>query len=717
MRNLLGRLHARSDDQRARIASLWRVSVFGSDSHQHIGRIYQVMTDIRAVRSVWLRLSDTQRAILRALVPEGAKSLTIAELAATIGIDEDTTHAAAGELFHWAILAREGDMQELPVGEQPRVFVPGELAMLFRRVQEEIAAGDISAYPLRRQLDLRDDFEIETTATKWGIRVRPGISRRQDLIAGILDAVTKSERMDAVVGHLKQPATAIWQVMCRSGESGPQPFDDIVEQAGLAIAEAPLGLTVEHTNRLRGALEALESSLLVNHSWLEDGSRALFIPDELLNPQSVPVKIPLSPIETLPDGSVPPVEPVYPFALAWDLMTIVREIAAKGPPVWIPGQDLPTHWLRMINSRLWFHGERVPPDGYAATLLHLGLEVGALEQAPRTPGMEKAAIKPILGRNARWWRGLSFAEQTERLRQQWLAADSWIEGRETGEIDIRAADWVRFRHRLLTSVARLDPEEWVLVRDASVRLAEQDLSILGDFFEVATGRPETRTRRGSIATAIEVELITAFVWFGFVETQNLGEQGIAMRVTPAAVMAAREIDAVPASPDATSGPVLSINHEGFITLRRPAPLHIWSLTAFAENEQLTPLAMYRMRPQSIGAALGAGFDLHQITQYLQNQSGAPLPDPLETRLREWTAGYKRVKLRRAVSLELDIGLGKEELTRILTEAGFALVPSSDENVMVMLPDAGDDAGEVEQHLTRTLRKAGYVGQWAKATDT
>lgn len=716
MRNLLGRLHARSNDQRERIASLWQVSVFGSDSGQHIGRIYQVMTDIRAVRSVWLRLDDTQRAILRVLAADGAKPLTIAALAEAIGGDEEPTHTAAADLFHWAILAREGDMQELPVGEQPRVFVPGELALLFRRVQEEIAAADVSTWPLRRLMELRDDFELETTATKWGVRVRPGISHRQDLIAETLNAIATPGRMETVIGRLKPPATAIWNVMRNAGESGPQSFEAIVEQAGLTIADSPLGLSIEHTTRLRGALEALESSLLVNHTWLDDGTRALFIPDELLNPQTVPVKIPLSPIETLPEGTVPAVESMHPFALAWDVMTIVREIAAKGPPVWIPGQELPTHWLRMINSRLWFRGDSVPPDGYIATLLQLALDVGALEQADRSPGMEKAAIKPILGRNARWWRSLSFAEQTGRLRQQWIAAEVWIEGRETGEIDIRVADWVRFRHRLLTSVARLDPEEWVLVDDASVRLAEQDLSILGDLFEVATGRPETRTRRGSIATAIEVELTTAFVWFGFVETHNLGEQGIAMRITPAAVMAAREIDAVPRPVEPTSGPVLSLSHEGFITLRRPAPLHIWSLTAFAENEQLSPQAVYRMRPQSIGAALGAGFDLQQITRYLQNQSGAPLPDPLETKLREWTAGYKRVKLRRAVSLELDIHLGKVELTKVLQDAGYTPVPSDEHSVMVMLPDAGDDAAEAEQHLARTLRKAGYVGMWVKATD-
>lgn len=715
MRNLLGRLHARSNDQRARIATLWRVAVFDRDASQHIGRIYQAMTDIRAVRSVWLRLSDDQRAIIRVLSADGAKPLTIAGLAAAIGKDEEVTHSAAAELFHWAILAREGDNQELPVGEQPRVFVPGELVLLFRRVQEEIAAGDVSTQPLRQLLNLRDDFELETTASTWGIRVRPGLSRRQDLIADTLDAIAIPGRLDKVIANLKEPATALWMIMRGRGESGPQPFDDVVEQAGLAIAEAPLGLTIEHTARLRDALQALENALLVNHTWLADGSRALFIPDELLNPQSVPVNIPLSPIEPLPKGTVPEVEQKHTFALAWDVMTVVREIAAKGPPIWIPGQELPTHWLRLINGRLWFRGESVPPDGYVALLLQLALDVGALEAAPRTHGQERAAIKPVLGRNARWWRGLNFIEQTERLRQAWIAAETWIEGRESGEIDIRAADWVRFRHRLLTAIARLDPDQWVLVGDASIRLADQDLNMLGDFFEVATGRPETRTRRGSIAAAIEVELTTAFTWFGFVETHNLGEQGIAMRITQAGVMAAREIDAVPPSRDATSGPVLALNHEGFITLRRPAPLHIWSLTAFAENEQLTPKAVYRMRPQSIGTALGAGFDLQQITRYLRNQSGAPLPDPLETKLREWTAGYKRVKLRRAVTLELDIPAGKDELRAVLEEAGYTVLQTGEDTVAVMLPDVGDDADEAEQQLLRMLRKSGYAGQWVKST--
>lgn len=716
MKNLLGRLHARSDDQRARIAMLWRVSVFGNDSSQYIGRIYQAMTDIRAARDAWLRLSDVQRSIVRALLADATSPLTIAELADIVEQDEDATREAAVDLFFWGILGRDGDFQELPLGEQPRVFVPGELMLLFRRVIEEQEAGDISGFPLRRLLELRDDIELETTATKWGLRITPGMKRRSDIIAEILESVTIPGRLETVLGQLKQPATAIWRAMHESEEDTPQPFADIVDRAGLTVTEAPLGLAIEHSTRLRGALEALESSLLVNHTWLADGSRALFIPDELRHPQEVPVKVPLAAIQPLPEGSVPPIDSVHTFALAWDVMTVVREIAAKGPPVWLPGKELPTHWLRMINSRLWFQGESEPPPGYGATLLHLALGVGALEPAPKSPGVEKAAIKPMLGRNVRWWRGLSFAEQTERLRQHWLGTETWIEGRESGEIEVRSADWVRFRHRLLTSVARLDPGDWVLVRDASLRLAEQDLTILGDYFEVATGRPELRNRKSAIAVVIEVELTTAFTWFGFVETQDLGEQGIALRVTPAAAMAAREIDAVPEPDEPASGPVLTVNHEGTVQLHRPAPLHIWSLTAFADNEQLQPVATYQMRPQSLGAALGAGFDLEQITTYLQRQSGRDLPDPLETRLREWTVGYKRVKLRRAVSLELDVRHGIEDLQAVLEEANLQVVHQEGTQVLVMLPDAGDDAESAEQRLISVLRKAGYAGLWLKSQE-
>ncbi|MCO5224250.1 MAG: helicase-associated domain-containing protein, partial [Thermomicrobiales bacterium] len=638
---------------------------------------------------------------------------TAARIADVLGVPMDDTVRAINNLFDWGIISASNDAQQ-PIDET--LLIPGELMLLFRRVNEEQQAGNLSSYPIRRLLELRDDVELEITATKWGLRAMPGLKRRADVIAEILDAIPAPGRLEQTLSHLKQPAASIWRAMLAAESTEPQPYDAIVERAGLTVTEAPIGLAVEHATRLRGALEALENSLLVNHTWLPDGSRGLFIPDELRNPQSVPVKVALSPIQPLPAGSVPNPVVVHPFALAWDVLTVVREISAKGPPVWIPGQDLPTHWLRMINSRLWFHQESEPPIGYAATLLHLSMGVGALEPAPRTPGMERAAIKPVVGRNIRWWRSLSFAEQTERLRQQWLSTDFWVEGRESGEIEIRAADWIRFRHRLLTAIARFDPNEWVMVHDASLRLAEQDLTILGDTFDAIAMRPEQRTRRMAIAAAIEVELTTAFRWFGFVEMQLLDTRGFAMRVTPAAVLAAREIGAMPESTDPTGGPALAVNHEGVIVLRRPAPIHIWSLTAFADNEQLSPQAIYQMRPQSLGQALGAGFDLDQIQTYLEQHSGQPLPVPLETKLREWTAGYKRVKLRRATVLELDIAHGVSDLTSMLTSAGFTVVPSDGPTVIVMLPDTGDDPAAAESKLTKALRKAGYVGLWMKPQD-
>ena len=88
---------------------------------------------------------------------------------------------------------------------------------------------------------------------------------------------------------------------------------------------------------------------------------------------------------------------------------------------------------------------------------------------------------------------------------------------------------------------------------------------------------------------------------------------------------------------------------GIGALLRPAPLHIWSLSAFSEPVALEPVARYELTKPSLGRALGAGFDLDQVVTYLERQSGEALPERVLTDLRDWTTGYRRV--RRAPAVE------------------------------------------------------------------
>lgn len=716
MRNLLGRLHARKTPSLVHISRLWGIPLQGSDSGRQVGTIYRVMTDVRAVRTVWSKLDETSRRIVRTLSTSQAAARTIPELASDLDLPEATIRETCVQLFRWGILAREGDDQELPVGATPKLFIPRELGLDFRRVLDEIDAGDQSTLPLRTLLELRDDPDIEDAAQRWGIRVIPGLRRRHDLVTEILRQVNSTRRIDAVIDSLGADARTLWDVVRKEAEIGPLRLDEAVRRAGLEVPEKPEGLHISRTAALRDVLIELESTLLVQHTYLKDGSRALFVPQEILHPGTVPTAAPLRPLQPLRDD-VPAPEHRHPDAIAWDVLTMVREIASKGAPVWVPGEPVSRTWQRQLNSRLWFGGDEVPPEGYLGFLIYLGLGVGVLEPGPKPggAGADKHAVRPVPTPRVRQWRGNTFAHQVGALRDVWLFADQWVEGREREQIDVWGADWQGFRRRLLGDLRDMDSHEWFLLSDVARRLAEQDTGIVGSTFTAASARggvDRGDARVAAIAQIIEIELQTAMWWFGFVELVRIGRKGIALRVTESARLAAADSRAVAEAADAPPGEhALAVDETGLITLHRPEPIHIWSLTAFADAESLTPEATYQLRPGSVGRALGAGFDLDQITSYLERQSGSGLPDGLKALLREWTAGYKRVRLRRIVLLTPDVEKGLDGLRAAAAKAELEVVGEHDGGLMVMLPPTGDDGASAEDALLKALRHAGYAGQW------
>lgn len=725
MRNLLGRLNARSSDDLVRIAHFWQIPLRGNDRGRHVGTIYRVMTDIRACRDAWERFDPTSRDIVRALAFTESGPKTLAELSEQLDTPEQTIRDASVRLFRQGVLAREGDRQELPVGATPRLFLPREVGLDFRRVLDEIDAGDQSRSSLRTLLEVRDDPDLEETAGLWGIRVIPGLRRRNELVGEILRQVGSANRVESVIKSLSKPACDLWNVVREaSSEDGPVPLKEAIKQAGLTVPEEESPRAVVAGATLRDALIELESAGLVLHTYRRDGSRALFVPQEILHPGMIATAVPLRPLQPLNTVDVDEPEPMHPFALAWDLMTVVREIASKGAPVWIPGEPLSRTWQRRLNSRLWFGGEEVPPEGYLGVVLYLALGVDVIEHGPHAPssGADKGAIRPQPTNQIRRWRGQGFAGQTAALRDVWLSADQWIEGRERELVDVWGADWQGFRRRLLGALRDIGEGEWLLVSDVAGRIAEQDPGLIGSTFTAASARGGTErgdARIAAIAQIVDIEIQTAMWWFGFVDLTHVEKEGPAMRVTPAARLAATDIRAVlePDAPGDTER-VLTVEATGLVTLHRPAPLHIWSLTAFGDAEGLRPEATYQLRPGSVGRALGAGFDLQQILGYLERQGQASVPDDVKHLLREWTAGYQRVRLRRAALLIPDFETGIEQLREVAEEAGLEIVEdknASHGGLMVLLPATGDDTSGAEDALLSALRAAGYVGQWATAT--
>src|SRR5262245_4164731 len=145
----MGRLNARSDDELQRISVAWLLPGTARDRAALIAQLMRAMTDLRAARDFWMRRPHDERAMIALFVASGSEQgLTIAELIELLDRDEEATRATATRLYQAGVLGAPSRQQSMAIGEQPRLFLPRELAQLFARVRDELDAGDVSHAPL-----------------------------------------------------------------------------------------------------------------------------------------------------------------------------------------------------------------------------------------------------------------------------------------------------------------------------------------------------------------------------------------------------------------------------------------------------------------------------------------------------------------------------------------------------------------------------------------
>src|SRR4051794_41010444 len=116
MRNLLGRLNARTTEELTRIATAWQVPLPTGDRLGVMSRLYRALADPRTVRDCWDRLPKDEQAMVRLLAVSEETALTLPELATHLGVTDEDAREVAVRLYHKAIVAREGDDEPLPVG-------------------------------------------------------------------------------------------------------------------------------------------------------------------------------------------------------------------------------------------------------------------------------------------------------------------------------------------------------------------------------------------------------------------------------------------------------------------------------------------------------------------------------------------------------------------------------------------------------------------------
>jgi hypothetical protein len=717
MRNLLGRLHARRLPELLRIAEAWSVPLYVESKSEVVGALYRAMTDPRTMRDIWDRLDPAQRAMVTALTDasDAAVAPTVDELAAHLGVDATDARETALRLYRIGILFREGDDEPLPIGAVPRLLLPRELALHVRRIQDEMAAGNLAQSPLRVLLELLDDAELEAAAKVWGLRTVPGVARRRDLAVRLLRLINDATRVERVVRGRGRDAVAVWKIV--SAAPGPVPLADVAAGAGLG---EPDTVTVA---RLRAALAELEGALLVWHAYRSEGTRWLFVPAEIRSPGERQISV-------LPELVAAEVEPGleppwrHPDAVAWDLLTLLRIISTPQTPVWEASESPPRWLLRAVAQRFWFGGKDGPPVGYLELLQALALAEGVMaideDTRPR---------RIVAGPHARAWRASAFGAQTTRLRERWLRLPRWVEGEPAGVVDVWGADWRGMRPRLLTALADpeigLIPPRWVTLESVALRLGARYPRLLGPSFTAATARlggeagagvDEEEARAAALSDVIALELGGPFVWFALAETIDRPGQARAIRLTETgAALAKRQPEPAEEDAGASLAPLV-VDPSGEITLQSPSPDRVWALTAFSELVDLGRQSHYRLTPGSLGAALSAGIELDQILRFLERGSRQPLPKDLAANLTTWARGLHRVGMRRAVILRPDDSAERPALMQTLIEAGWTAEPLGDLAVLVSLASESADVDQGEEALIGTLRAAGHAPRWTTVSD-
>lgn len=703
MRNLLGRLHARPLPELLRMADAWAVPAMGESKSDVVAALYRAMIDPRAMRDLWQQFTPQERSLAAFLadVAGAERPPTVADLATVMDVDAGEARAVATRLYRLGVLAREGDDDPLPVGEEPRLLMPREVALNVRRVQDEIAAGDLAASPLRVLIELMDDAELESAARTWGAPVLPGMASRAEVASRVLRSVADPRRLARVASRRNRDAAAIWQEMRRS--ESPQPLAEVLERVGLG------GTQSRAVARQRTALADLEGALLVWHTYHRDGSRWLFVPQEIREPgqQEIPASPPLVPAQ----GEEPRWRP--PYALAWDLLTILRIISSPQAPPWLRNEPAP-RWLRRVAAPLLWYGERDDlPMGYLDLLQVLGLEDGIfLADESAQP------VRIVPGPNARAARQLTFPDLEDRLRGRWLRLPAWVEGEAAGVVDVRGADWRGMRPRLLAALRQAEKEiaagAWVTLESLAAWVAAVQPGLVGPSFRAATARmagevigdmPPEDARAEALADIVAFEVAGPCVWFGLATIADLPGTPRAVQLLVTASMGAKPAPAVDRG--------LEVAESGEIALHEPTPERVWALSAFAELVDLGQASRYRLTSQSVAAALTAGVRQDQITGYLERSSGAPLPPSVAASLTEWVQRLRVVRLEAATVLDLDDRTARDQLGRLLRRAAWE-VSDLGERQLLIRSSAG--APPEDDALRKTIERAGFVPRSATGDD-
>jgi hypothetical protein len=699
MRNLLGRLHERSPSSLAGIARAWGVELRGRDVHQDVGQLFRVMTDPWSFSIAVERLDPAPRRLLFRLA-EIRQTQTGHEIAAALEVDFDAVRDSLRTLYRAGFVYDEQSEMGVDDRGEARLLVPRELVALSSRLEEERTQPDPDACTLPELLERLDDPDLAEIASAHGYTVVPTVALRADLIEYIRPRLSDPDRLSRARQALTGATARLSEWLETVGRSYPE--------------SARSSLELSHDD-LRGAIWDLAALGLIWRGYDDSGKLEIVFPSVIREPEPVP-KTPAPSLVEIPETEIDSPEWIFPYAICWDLLTVLREsqigqTQALARMLRDGGHGLSAAATDRLAPMLWLastdgdHGGTIP-TGYLWFLSALATSEHLIDdQDP--PGMTD---------HVRPWTRHDFPTQHRRLVGHWQRWTHWYEARGRDSVDVWGARWADFRAALSADLARLDLDHWYTVASFAERFAAEQGDALGTQFSAALNREHVdeslgARRRDVVRFVTEMTMLTAGVWLGLIEISRSRRRGYVFRLTRVGQWVLNdpeqnespEIDAFGEHPVAVQA-----NYEIFLT--GPQPRLIWAISGFADLLELDRVTRFRVTESSIHRAIDAGASVEQLLKALVRYSGNPVPENVAADMQEWAETYRRARISRGLMVQLSHAGELERLSDALSAQGLTVEPASNDRLFVRVISA--DRDEATARVLRTvLSDLGIAARW------
>lgn len=659
-------------------AEAWSVPLTKRTHTDNVALLYQAMTDRWTLEELLDGLPPQARDIAGALALGPEEGLTREELMTRLRLDPLDLNASLATLRQAAIVHRQST---------GTLSLPRELAAVIARAIRDRQHGDFTAPTLNHLLESLDADVLLDAARRWRVSDTPTSLRpgdRERLVHALQARVRMPRALADVEAALSPGARRV--VAALREEPSPLPLREAAALAGAATPAAR-----------RALLSELTASLLACHGWLW-GERALVMPGEFRAPAMT--QLPLPPLNAV---SADPLHGWrHPYALAWDMLTLLRLIehqTARWPGGGIAALADDHQFAARVARQFWAALDPATPPGVALLFLAtLGRARGLITERNDDGRHAPTTNDPVA------WVKLGFGAQTRELFAAWRGMTSWPEGQGTA-MHLWGVDWPAFRGRLLDTLTQCQPGHWYLLDTLLARLAQMRPSLLGEEFTAATAVGQTQPDREALVRGcIEATLRSALSWFGVVAWGRTA-MGEAVRVTDVGWwLLGRGPEPAVAPFGATP---LALQPDLTVLVLQAEPAHLWPLLALADAETLDRVSIYRITATSLRRALRRGLAADQVLRFLESRTGGPLDDAARATLDEWMRAVRRLLLERVVLLTADERDILDEAVALVREHGASVQLLPDGRALVHIPDS-DDA------LAAWLKAADVTPVW-KAT--